>query len=256
LAADRTVVHAGGPLKAGSATGAPLHLVWNLVGVDQAKKDVLEILDGFAATLSDKQLDKLDIDPEHRPHLARTSQNLGRGLPAVVYEWRLPSSVVSALTEGSQQLANEGVNAVDAANVHQLERGYLAVLASGGSTWIAISTDRQGLIDSLTKVEADIPRITSKPELAGFLEQPALAMSFVRLAGLVDQLAPVLSPGTVKTSQQVLSVAPYRGAFPVTNSLSVKTGALTEIVLHTHVPDQFLTDSAALILAFSAEKKP
>jgi hypothetical protein len=255
LAADRTVVHAGGPLESSKGAGTPRQLAWNLIGVDQAKKDVLEILDGFAATLSDKQLEKLDIEARHRPHLQRTTQNLGRNLPAVVYEWRLPESVVSALAEGGEQLASEGIKGVDATNVQQLERGYLAVMAVGTSTWIALASERQGLIDSLTTIEADIPRLPSSPEVAVSLEQPALAMSFVRLAGVVGPMAPMVSPETLKATEQALATAPHRGAFPVVSHVSVATGAMTEIVLSTRVPDQFLTDTAALVLALSAEKK-
>lgn len=252
FAADRTVVYAAGPLKEGTL-GPTARVAWSLVGVDQDRKQVLEIIDGFAAVLSDKQLAKLEIADGHLPQLARKNLKLGAGLSAIVYEWRLPPSVVSALERGTEELATEGVPGADAAGVQQLEHGYVAVMSASKTTWIAIATEREGLVESLGKVGGDLPRIGTSQELQELATRSALSASAVRLGGFVDQLAPVLSPETLKNCQGALRTAPHRGAFPVTSFVSVNAGDATEIRLQAHVPDEFLTDLAALILVLSAE---
>lgn len=256
FAADRTVVYGTGPLLAEpAAKGSRPRVAWSLIGVNQDRKAVTDILDGFAAVVSDKQVYKLEENARHVPQFARKNMNLGRGLSAVVYEWRLPETVVSALEEGTQELAKEGVPATEGASMAQLESGYLAVMNTAGATWIAIATDREGMVDSLGKVTADVPRLPSSPEFADLTQRPALGASAVRLSALVDQMATVLSAETLKTTQSALATAPYRGKFPVTSFLSVTSGTATEIGLHARVPDQFMTDAAALFIALSAERE-
>jgi len=253
LAADRTVVYASGPLVAGAGSPRP---AWSLIGLDQDRARVLEIIDGFSAVLSDKQVEKL-LEAEHRPQLKRKDMKLGAGLTATVYEWRLPESALSALREGTEELAEEGVVGgvvgADAKSLAQLERGYLAVLSRGGTSWIAVASDREGLVDSFRKVQADAPRLASSAEFAAFSAQPALWGSAVRLSGFVNQFAPLLTADTLQTVQSALSVAPHRGAVPVTAFASVTASDTTELRWQMRVPDEFLTDTAALIVALSAE---
>lgn len=252
LAADRTVVYAAGPLKPGTS-GPNARVTYSLVGVDQDSKQILEIIDGFAAVLADKQLDKVEGVEGHRPRFARKNIKLGAGLPATVYEWQLPPSVVSALERGTEELASEGVTGADAANMQQFERGYIAVLPAGKVTWIALATEREALVDSLKTVSADVPRLGSSQELGELLTRPALLASAMRLGGFVDQLAPVLTPETLKLCQGALRTAPNRGGVPVTSSVSVSAGETTELRWQGRIPDAFLTDLAALILVLAAE---
>lgn len=255
FAADRTVAYATGPLREGAK-----RVAWSLIGVDQERKDVLEIIDGFAAVIADKQFAKIDIEQGHRPEFRRKNMKLTSGPSAVVYEWRLPETVVSALERGTQELVEEGVHAADAGGVEQFERGYLAVMSVGGVTWVSVSTDQTGLVDSFAKVQGDLPRLASSREFAGFVEEPALAANAVRLAGFVDQLAPVLTSEALQTSRSALASAPHRGAFPMTSFVSVTAGETTELRWRGRVPDEFVTDAAALVLAFSvgdeAPEKP
>ena len=248
FSADRTVVHAAGSLAAEGKTGA--HGRWTLVGVDQERNQVLDILDGFAAGLAAKQI---DIEPRHRPHLARKTLKLGAGLSAVVYEWRLPESVVDALEEGTEQLSAAGAPAAGASGVQELKSGYLAVMAAGKTTWIALAADRDGLTESLQKATSDISRVGQGAEFAELLERPALGASYVRLAGLVDQMAGVVDERTAKVAREALRMAPHRGAFGIITTFSLESGPMTQFVLHTRVPDEFLTDTAALVLALSAD---
>jgi len=261
FAADRTVVYATGPFDAkgkpepSKAQDDRARATWTLLGVDQERKQVLEILDGLAFVLADKQFQKIDVEPRHRPHLAKKQMNLGRGLSAQVYEYRLPESVVSALREGTEELAKEGVTGANAAGVDQLERGYIAVSASGKATWLALAPDQSGLTEALTKVGAEGSRLAAAPEFSGFFERAALVAAGIRLSGVVDQMAPVLSAETLKTARQALTTAPHRGVFPATSFFTVTAGGATQLSVHTRIPDEFLTDAAALILALSAEEE-